>query len=217
VTLHINRAWILLAVAALTVNGCTNTAPDQSTETTAKLATDLDPATTQPSYWFDLAGLTVQAKDFDRLWKISAESARDFGFQIDRRDYRGGVLTTVPLTSAQWFEFWRSDVRTLDGLEESSIATVRRTVRFEFTRENNGAYKVSPKVLIERESIQEQRITSVVSYAGIFRRPLKTRDRPTGTRESDVGIILPYQYWYPIGRDQALEVALVDSIEKKLR
>src|SRR4051794_16471836 len=126
-------------------------------------------------------------------------------------------MTTVPLTSAQWFEPWRSDIRTLDDLGESSIATYRRTIRFEFTREQDGTFKCFPKVLVEREATAEQRITSVVNYHGVFRRPIKTRDRPTGTRESDEGIVLPYRYWYPTGRDQKLEAALVDSLQKKLR
>jgi len=182
-----------------------------------EVATEIDPATTQPSYWLNLAALSVSSSDFDRLWSVAADTALDFGFTIDRSDYRSGVMTTVPLTSGQWFEFWRSDIRNFDDLAESSSATVRRTIRFEFARdEKTGAFRCFPKVLVERQSVAEQRVTSVVSYQSAYRRPLRVRDRPTGTRESDEGVLLPSRYWYPIGRDQSLESALIDALKKKL-
>ena len=191
--------------------GCAGRAPN------ARVATDLNPATTQPSYWFDQPAAKVLADDFDQLWGVCEETARDYLFDVDRRDYRGGVLTTEPLVSSQWFEFWRPDVRTIGASQESSLATMRRTVRFEFTRTPDGKFEVAPKVLVERNAVAETRITSVVSYRGIFALPRKKDERPYGTRESDVGLALPSRYWYPTGRDTALESALLDSIQKKLR
>jgi hypothetical protein len=72
-------------------------------------------------------------------------------------------------------------------------------------------------VLVERQSLAEQRITSVVLYKSAFTRPVRDRDRQYGTRESDVGIILPARYWYPIGRDEELEKALAEQVRKNLR
>src|SRR5579872_7398782 len=69
-----------------------------------------DPSTTQPSYWLNQpAEVTIHGDDFEKLWKACEQSARDYMFQLDRQDYRSGLLTTVPLTSAQWFELWRQD------------------------------------------------------------------------------------------------------------
>lgn len=206
-----------LPILAVLSVGCATSSPTESTSGITEVATEIDPATTQPTYWLNLAALSVSGRDFDRLWNAADETARDFGFTIDRTDYRGGVMTTVPLTSGQWFEIWRSDIRNFDDLAESSTATIRRTIRFEFAREKDGTFKVFPKVLVERQSTAEQRITSVVSYQAAFRRPLRTRDRPGGTRESDEGVVLPYRYWYLTGRDQSLETALVDALQKKLR
>jgi hypothetical protein len=180
--------------------------------------TAVNPATTQPSYWLDQpAPANAQADDFQRLWSASEDVARDFLFRLDRQDFRAGLLTTRPMVSAQWFEPWRRDVRTAKDRNESSLATIRRTIRFEFAQEaEGGAYRVTPKVLVERQSMAEQRITSSVVYQQYFRRPLRPQDRPRGTRESDVGIYLPNRYWYPIGRDQAFEKALAEAIQKRV-
>jgi hypothetical protein len=72
-------------------------------------------------------------------------------------------------------------------------------------------------VLVERQSLAEQRITSVVLYRSAFRRPVNPRERQYGTRESDIGQFLPSRYWYPIGRDEELEKSLADRIRSKLR
>src|SRR4051812_47184566 len=181
-------------------------------------ATAVDPATTQPSYWLSKpAPATVQYADFDKLWDTCEQTARDFLYSIDRTDYRAGVLTTKPLTSSIFWEFWRPDVRTIEDSEQSTLAATRRTIRFEFTKLADGTYEVAPKVLVEREAIAEQRITSVTNYRGVFTRPRNSRDIPKGTRESDVGIQLPGRYWYLIGRNEELEKALADSIQKKLK
>ena len=180
-------------------------------------ATTRDLATTQPSYWLDQpAPASAHANDFQRLWTASEDVARDFFFRLDRQDFRAGLLTTRPMVSAQWFEPWRREVRTADDRSESSLATIRRTAQFRFERLDNGSYRVTPKVLVERQALAEQRITSAVAYQQYFRRPLRVQDRPRGTRESDVGVYLPNRYWYPVGRDAALERALVEAIEKEI-
>jgi len=51
----------------------------------------------------------------------------------------------------------------------------------------------------------------------VFQRPIKTRDQPTGTAESDEGIQIPWHYWYLVGRDPALEAALADTIRADLK
>ena len=206
----------LLALAAAAPGGC---AARPQNPLAMQPATAVNPATTQPSYWLDQpAPANARASDFERLWRASEDVARDFLFRLDRQDYRGGLLTTRPMVSAQWFEPWRREVRTAKDRNESSLATIRRTVRFEFERagEGGGAYRVTPKVLVERQAMLEHRITSSVVYQQFFRRPIRPQDRPRGTRESDVGIFLPNRYWYPIGRDPALEKALADAIQKQV-
>lgn len=205
------------AVVALFVIGCAQN--QRFAPPTTQMATDVDPATTQPSYWYDQPGVaSVEGSGFQTLWNTAEDVARSYFFKIDRIDYREGVLTTEPMVSAQFFEPWRRDVQTIDDSLESSLATVRRTVRFEFTKLDNGSYRVVPKVLVERRSIAEQRITSVVLYRQTFKRPVTTgKKAPSGTHETDVGVYLPARYWYPIGRDQTLEKSIAERMESHLK
>src|SRR5262249_42049068 len=117
---------IILLVAASRLVGCIG-APENPSAT--QPATEVDLATTQPSYWYEQPGPTVRGNDFEQLWNVSERVARDFMFQLDRTDYRGGVLTTKPMTSRQWFEFWRRDTQTLHDVELTALATFRRTIR----------------------------------------------------------------------------------------
>jgi len=203
------------AVAALIVAGCI-THPQHPSAT--QPSTVVDPATTQPGYWLGQpATATVTGIDFDRMVEACEDVARDYLFKIDRVDYRTGVVITDPTVSAQWYEPWRRDNQTLHDVEESSIASIRRTIRFEFTRQPDGiSYEMAPKVLVERQSVAEKRITSVVLYREVFT-AARGRERPTGTHESDLGIVLPARYWYPIRRDAEFERLLAREVEKKLK
>jgi hypothetical protein len=209
---------ICLLVWLGSIIGCAGSSHVVEPPPSTQPATAVDPATTQPSYWLARpAPVTIQCPDFETLWNTCTDAARDFLFVIDRTDYRAGVMTTKPLTSSQWIEFWRPEVRTIDDSAQSSLAAIRRTIHFEFTKLADGSYEVAPKVLVEREAIAEQRITSVTGYRGVFTRPRNSRDIPRGTKEFDVGVQLPSRYWYVVGRDEAMEKALADSIEKKLK
>ena len=154
---------------------------------------------------------TIVARDFDDLWRACADVARSRQFTIDRRDYRGGVLTTEPLVSAQFFEPWRRDALTGDDVAESSLATIRRTVRFEFTRHTDGRFSVIPRVTVERYSSAERRITSASLYRNAFR-----RTTATGTRETDRGVQLPTRYWYNVGNDEVLEKDLAQAVRRRV-
>jgi hypothetical protein len=152
---------------------------------------------------------------FPTLYKTCENVARDFGFQIDRIDYRTGILTTVPLDSAQAWEPWRPDVRTLADARQSTMTTVRRTIRFEFVHDLDGTFECSPKVLVERQTVQERRITSVALYRGAFSNEAP-RDAPSGTKETDEGFIIPHKFWYAIGRDNVLEAKLAHVVSSRL-
>jgi hypothetical protein len=208
----------LLGVAAFIIIGCAQRS-GRFAEPTTRMATDIDPATTQPDYWYDKPAVAaVEGDDFQTLWSTAENVARSYFFKIDRVDYRDGILTTEPMVSAQFFEPWRGDVRTIDDSAESSLATTRRTIRFEFIKLDDGGYRVEPKVLVERRSIAEQRITSVVLYRQTFKRPITSgKHAPSGSRESDQDIYLHARFWYPIGRDAALEKNIAARMESRLK
>ncbi len=195
-----HRLWMVIAAMVLT--GCAGSKRDDA---------DAPAPTSQATTARAARENTVVARDFDRLWRACADVARDRQFKIARRDYRGGILTTEPLVSAQFFEPWRRDAITAGAVAESSLATIRRTIRFEFTRHEDGRFTVIPHVLVERYSSAERRITSASLYRNAFR-----RTTATGTRESDRGIELPTRYWYSVGNDAALERNIAEAVRRKV-
>src|SRR5580698_2880473 len=61
-------------------------------------------------YWFNKPAVaSVASSDFQKLWTACRTTAINDQFEIDQEDYRLGFLTTLPMISKQFFEFWRSD------------------------------------------------------------------------------------------------------------
>ena len=206
------RSIPLLITVFLTLAGCAS-GPSKSPPPAA--ATQPSVASARAPYWLrQPAVATIEAADFEALWRACEESARHFGFTPDRLDFRGGVITTQPLTSKQFWELWRNDVATLGDVANSSLATYRRTLRFDIERTQAGGYVAAPRVVIERYARAEQPITSSVYLRNAFR--TQRNSRAWGTRETDRGIQLPRQYWYATGRDEALERNVASEVRKQL-
>jgi len=160
-----------------------------------------------------------QSTSYDRLWAAAEDAARDMLFTLDRQDRRNGVLTTMPLTGAQWFEPWRPDNQTTYDVAVSSLSAVRRTVRFEFVRASdaqNSAWIVRPKVLVERQSKAERRITSSAQYRSVLLTNSSAQAPASGAARA-LDPDGPDVYWYAISRDAALEKELARRIESRLR
>jgi hypothetical protein len=192
----------------LPLTGCIFSTPNPATPR----ATAIDPKLADPNYWLDQPAVVhVSASDFDTLWKTCRSVAHDRFFLIDREEFREGLMTTQPLVSKQDWEIWRRDVVTIPGIAASTLATIRRTIRFQITRQPDGYFIVEPKVLVERYASAERRLTAITEYHTAF-----SITRPYGTLESDEGIILPTDYWYPTGRDNDLERDLAAAIQRRL-
>jgi hypothetical protein len=176
------------------------------------------PATQPADFYEQPAVATARGADFDKLWAAAEQTARDFGFALDRQDARTGLLTTQPLISKQFFELWRRDVPELSDQADASLATYRRTLRFQFQKNPAGGWTVTPYALIERLSWAERPIVSSVYVQSAFgARRGSGALTPYGTHESDRGIRLPPRYWYATGRDETLEKQLAKSVQGKVR
>lgn len=210
-----NRSAI--AILGLTVFvhvGCATRSHVGEAPPTTQTATDVNPEFSEPSFWLGKdAVASAQAGDFDTLWNAADRVSRDLLFRIDRQDRRGGVLTTVPTVSAQFFEPWRQELQSGDDLAKSSVATIRRTIYFTFEKTGDG-YSVTPKVLVEREAIAERRVSGYLGR-GYFRRD--PTNATYGTRETDAGQNLAGGYWYATGRDEALEKVVADRISSVVK
>ena len=206
-------AFLTAAAGILPLAGCETVSHDHSATTRPAVATDIDPAQADPDFWYaQKPAVSVGDVQFDPLWDSAQRVSQDYLFQMDRRDKREGLLTTVPLVSPQWFEPWRRELQNTPDVVASSVATVRRTIQWRFRRVSNG-WAVTPKVMIERQALTEERVSGILSRAYFKRDPT---DAIYGTRETDQNIVLPGSYWYPIGRDFQFEELLIEKMHRQL-
>jgi hypothetical protein len=179
----------LVSLLVLSLGGCIGGKPANPAAT--QPATAIDPERARPAYWLNQpAAAEVSNANFQKLWDTSETVARQYLFSIDLRDFRQGLLTTQPMVSKQWFEPWRKDAGTFRDVEENSLGAIRRTIHFQFARNLDGTYTVTPKVVVERQVVVEKK----------YLEELQT----------------PGTYWYALRRDTALETKLAASIERKL-
>ena len=176
---------------------------------------ELPPESAAPEYWLRKPAVAQASDgDFDRLWNACRRAVQSRSFVVDRVDMRGGVMTTFPQVSKQIFEFWRNDAGTFPEVMESTLGTVRRYVRVEVVRQEDGTYEATPKVVIERYAQSERRVTSVARYTEVF----AWDPSQEGSRERDrAGADLPPAYWYAIGRDEPLERQIVEDVRRDLK
>lgn len=175
--------------------------------------TQTDPDLATQAHWIaQPATATVTHDNYDELWEACVGAARWHGFRPDRTDYRAGVLVTFPNVSKQLFEPWRRDVVTLPDMVESTLATMRRIVRFEITEVQDGTFQCVPKVIVERYNSMERRITSITQYRETF--SINTAE---GNKGHDRGVDLADTYWYAVGRDAALERDLAAGVRSRVR
>jgi hypothetical protein len=186
--------------------GCHHAPPAEG-----KTATDIDPKYADPRFYWDKPGVVrIPARDFDRLWVACRATCRQYLFRIDRLDYREGVMTSVPTITSQFFEPWRRDNSTGYDVAQSSIATFRRTIRFEIARKDDGTFELTPKVLLEREVLEGRRITAAIRYQTAF-----SGEQP-GSAHDHEDQPAAITFWYATGRDYDLEKRLADSVLSNL-
>jgi hypothetical protein len=204
------RAFAVALIPIVLAAGCiTHPANPAATQP----VTRVDPKQATMNYWLSQdAVVSVNDKDFNRLWYACRQEVHDRFFQIDREDFRRGEMSTLPMVSKGFWEVWRSDVVTPYDLSQSSLATLRRSVWFEIRQQPDGTYAAQPKVLVERYASDERRLTLIAEYQTAFSSP-----RVVGNSATDEGLIQPTDYWYSIGRDHDLERNLAEAITRRLR
>jgi hypothetical protein len=147
----------------------------------------------------------VQLGDEDayrQFWLHAIRSVRHFGYDLDRADPAAGVITSHPLTSKQWFEFWRNDTLAADQVLEASLQTVRRQIRLTVQpTPNKEEYLVNAVVNVERQDRSERQVTTPANVMQAFNP--KSSLGAAGTS----GIV-----WVDLGRDPVLEAALLKQV-----
>jgi hypothetical protein len=154
--------------------------------------------------------VAVIAPEFEAAFEACLDTARSLHFVIERQDRRLGVISTEPMIGAQWFEPWRRELRTSFDAAESSLASVRRVVQFDIGREGDG-FRITPTVTVQRLALLERHVSNAALYRNVHR-----PGDPRNTPEADRGVTLPTTYWYDVGRDEELELALARGVEQRL-
>ncbi|UCG15555.1 MAG: hypothetical protein JSV19_09700 [Phycisphaerales bacterium] len=153
------------------------------------------------------AFVVADSEQVDALWETCQTVLRRNRFALDRVDRRAGVITTHPVTSQQFLEFWRHDVDTAYDLLHASLHTARRraTVALQPAEDDPFELTVSVTVKAERLSAPERQFNNSALALRFFGSDLPGEaGEPRLTRQTD--------YWIDQGRDPAMERHLLKKI-----
>lgn len=141
---------------------------------------------------------------YRQFWQHTLDSVRHFGYSLDRVDPPAGMVISDPLTSKQWFEFWRNDTLDAAGVTEASLHTIRRQVRVEVHRDAGSpdAYFVTARVSVQRLSQMERQITNSATAARAF------TGKAPAVQSSSTSMEMT-GFWVDLGRDRTLERAIL--------
>ena len=185
------------------VAGCASPPSDPAT---AKRPTPADPKVATPDYWWTKPDVAeVPAPEFQPLWDACRAEVRGRFFPVDREDYRDGLLSTEPVVSKQIFEPWRTDAVTLHDEAESTLATIRRTIRWKLTKRPDGTFVAAA----------ERRLTAITQYHQAFAGPRPFADAADESGNAVVAKAVE-DYWYAVRRDDALERDLAAAVARRL-
>jgi hypothetical protein len=161
------------------------------------------PAATEPT----LARVSAEnPAAYDRLWETVGDTLRNQYFELDRQDRLEGVISTLPVTTSQFFELWRPQPETPVSWAESNLQTIQRAAVVTITSAGDaGTYELAVQVDESRYSLPERQIDN---SAGALR--LYSSDAPTesGTMEraSRTAQLIP------VGRNKPAEERLLKLI-----
>jgi len=151
--------------------------------------------------------LQVQRDQHDLAWQAVLQVLRAHYFTPDQQDMQLGLITTKPLVSQQFFEFWRADAQDWYQWAESSLHTIRRTVQARFEPRQEG-YELRLRVTVQRKTMPERQVTTAGQALQMFGKKLPTYlGEPVS--EEDVR-------WVDLGRDASLERYLMGRVARLL-
>jgi len=173
--------------------------------------------------------LTIDAGEYNRVFHAGIGVLRDYGFELERQDYRFGVINTSAATSPTMFEPWCDHNSTPDQTWQSTLNHIQRRVTIfiepenqsEQTFENDDSdedvledvqsssqtFLLRVEVLVERQEVPTRRMNG--SAAGTGFSNLKAVPHELSSR----GIAA--QYWQTVGRDPYLENRILADIVRQ--
>ena len=184
----IHIPFIVIALSALALIGCTDKRLPQ---------------------WDAVA---ADNASFDQVWDACLASLEDRSFQVDRRDRRFGLIVSEPVVGKQFFEFWRNDTADSDELLNSSLHTIRRVVTIRIAKQGPMQFQVNVEAHAQRVSLPGDQLDNAAEAFELLSR----QGVPTSPTRSDYLRPRPEPIWVDIGRERALEQAIMRDIVRRL-
>lgn len=157
--------------------------------------------------------------NFNALWDSSLQVLRDYHFSVDRTSPREGVITTFPLLSRQWFEFWRHDAVGLGDMIEDSVQTIYRQAKVSIHPVETatqapavGRYYLTVEVNIIRSDLADAQVHSTAEAHSLFLHPESVHRGFADVQPAEPGEVKPKGGPVPLGRDPKLEAVLTAKI-----
>lgn len=150
--------------------------------------------------------LADSSDEADRYWEAAQDTLRRNRFRLDRVDRRAGVITTMPVVSQHFLEFWRHDVDTQADLWESTLNPIRRWVEVVVKRDGRGAWQALDVIVHkERFSAPDRQFNSTGAAYQFFGSNLPSTTGAERVMPED-------ERWLDLGRDPAMEAYLLAKI-----
>lgn len=170
---------------------------------------------TAPEVAVEPTRVVLDISDYDGFINGALSVLRRHDFSPEYVDRTRGTIISSPTTSAQWFEFWRIDAPGPYQRLESSLHTVRRSVRVNVepvagestaspaTQPAGGRYAVTVRVDKARYTAPERQITTTSGALALFNPRVPTASGARGAAS------LRETGWVPLGQDAVLEEMLL--------
>ncbi len=155
----------------------------------------------------------VYEATYDHIWQRGQALLTTMGFRIDRRDYRLGVMSTVPLINPEIAEPWRRDQTGFWHALENTVNNQRHTIRITISAvpDKPEFYEIAVQAMVERQSNPSEVLGGPIfaEGSGFGRNPVTLRSDYTGNDKTG-------DYWTIIGRDPAIEKKILEELFKKI-
>jgi hypothetical protein len=153
--------------------------------------------------------LPVQAANDEVLWERTIDVLHEYHFSIERENRVARVIETAPRIGSSLLEPWHKDSPGFANRLESSLQSIQRRVVVTLIPADefgsSGVYHVLVQAFKEREDIRGKSVKSPGGATFLESEPLGVDLDPV------VGQTGPSEF-IPLGRDAALEQALLQSL-----
>jgi len=144
------------------------------------------------------------------LMEVAEDVLANMYFTIDKTDADSGLIRTMPLPGAQFFEFWRSDNVGVDNTLAANLHTIRRAVTLDISQQGK-ELRIGCNVQAQRLSLPERQVSSSARVYGMFSlsSPSLQRLKLNPAQKKEMA-------WIDLGRDSRLEAEILKRIETRI-